>query len=136
VQKEQAEGDYQNFVCVLMRERGLSLQGAVDTLTGMIAGRVQEYARLRASLPSFGASADYHLGRYLGDIEHETYGFIRWCYESKRQSAGLEIMLILTKIDFQDTGAGTWNFTRTSSFISSRPKLSMVLLEMSAYITH
>jgi hypothetical protein len=87
VQKEQAEGDYQNFVCVLMRERGLDLQGAVDTLTSMIASRVEEYARLRASLPSFGPLVDYHLARYLADIEHETYGFIRWCYESKSRSA-------------------------------------------------
>jgi hypothetical protein len=83
-QKEQAEGDYQNFVCVLMRERGLSLQSAVDTLTNMIASRVGEYIQLRAALPSFGAEADAHLRRYLAEVEHETYGAVRWWYESKR----------------------------------------------------
>jgi hypothetical protein len=85
-QKEQAEGDLQNFVCVLMRERQLSLQGAVDTLACMITERVEEYGRLRASLPSFGVAVDCHLGRYLEDIEHEGYGAVRWCYESKRES--------------------------------------------------
>jgi hypothetical protein len=69
-----------------MRERQLSLRGAVNTLTAMIAARVEEYAQLRASLPSFGASADYHVARYLGDIEHEAYGAVSCRYESKRGS--------------------------------------------------
>jgi hypothetical protein len=85
MQKEQAEGDYQNFVCVLMRERHLDLQTTVNSLTDMIAHRVEDYKHLRASLPSFGAKVDQHLTRYLAEIEHEAYGAVRWCYESKRK---------------------------------------------------
>jgi hypothetical protein len=84
-QKEQAEGDHQNFICVLMRERCLDLQGAVNELTAMLKQRVDDYRRLKASLPSFGDDVDRELARYLAEIEHETYGAVRWWYESPRE---------------------------------------------------
>jgi hypothetical protein len=84
--KEQADGDYQNFICVLMHERGLDLQGAVYALTNMIAQRVRDYARLKASLPSFGAEVDVELAKYLAELEHETYASVRWYYESPSES--------------------------------------------------
>jgi hypothetical protein len=60
----------------------MDLQSAVDTLTEMIAQRVRDYAELKASLPSFGTEVDAELARYLAELEHETYGSVRWYYES------------------------------------------------------
>jgi hypothetical protein len=83
LQKEQANGDYQNLVCVIMRERGLELQGAVDVLTSMLADRVQDYALLKRTLPSFGSEIDRELGRYLVELEHAVHGTIRWYYDCR-----------------------------------------------------
>jgi predicted chitinase len=69
-----------------MRERGLDLQNAVNTLTDMIAERVQRYASLKTSLPSFGTTVDKEVARYLAELEHETYGSVRWYYESPSTS--------------------------------------------------
>jgi hypothetical protein len=89
-----------------MRERGLSLQSAVDTLTNMIASRVGEYIQLRAALPSFGAEVDAHLRRYLAEVEHEAYGAVRWCYESKRMCPSL-LAAFSCSCSFQGTGGRT-----------------------------
>jgi hypothetical protein len=69
-----------------MRERGMDLQLAVNTLTEMISQRVRDYATLKASLPSFEDTVDQELARYLAELEHGTYASVRWYYESPRKS--------------------------------------------------
>jgi hypothetical protein len=46
-QKEQAAGDYQNLICIIMHERQVDLQSAVNKVTTMILQRVQDYVRLK-----------------------------------------------------------------------------------------
>jgi hypothetical protein len=82
--KEQAAGDYQNFVCIIMHERGVDLQTAIGTLTSMLAGRVRDYSAAKRALPSFGQTVDGHLARYLAELEHEVQASVRWYYESQR----------------------------------------------------
>jgi hypothetical protein len=86
LQKEQADGDYQNLVCVLQYHHNLDLQGAVDMLTGMIEARVKEYADLKLHLPSFGPKIDPMLHAYHTALEHFTQGCIVWYYSSPRMS--------------------------------------------------
>jgi hypothetical protein len=83
LQKEQADGDYQNFVCIIMNERGLDLQGAINLLTSMVAERVQDYASLKQIIPSFGSEIDRELGRYLVELEYDVYGSVRWYYDCR-----------------------------------------------------
>jgi hypothetical protein len=85
-QKEQAAGDYQNLICIIMHECQVDLQSAVNKVTSMILQRVQDYVRLKRQLPSFGADVDRQLSLYLKALEHEVHGYVQWCYESPRES--------------------------------------------------
>ncbi|EIW76869.1 terpenoid synthase [Coniophora puteana RWD-64-598 SS2] len=82
--KEQADGDYQNLVFIIMEERGVGLQEGIDILTDMLSQRVDDYLALKASLPSFGPKVDYELARYLKALEHFTQGTVLWYYLSPR----------------------------------------------------
>ncbi|KAK7056370.1 hypothetical protein VNI00_002924 [Paramarasmius palmivorus] len=82
--KEQADGDYQNLVCVLQHAYDLDLQGAVDMLTDMIRDRVQDYTDLKKRLPSFGSKVDTAVRRYHEAMENFTQGCVVWYYSSPR----------------------------------------------------
>ncbi|KZV74593.1 terpenoid synthase [Peniophora sp. CONT] len=82
--KEQADGDYQNLVCIIMAERDIELQPAIDVLTDMLAIRVDEYARLKKELPSFGEQVDQQLAVYHMNLEHFVQGTVVWYYNSPR----------------------------------------------------
>lgn len=84
-QKEQADGDYQNLVCILKHAYRLTLQEAVDMLTRMIQDRVQEYVDLKRRLPSFGPKVDAALMKYHTALEHFVQGCIVWYYSSPRE---------------------------------------------------
>ncbi|KAG7089978.1 hypothetical protein E1B28_011602 [Marasmius oreades] len=97
--KEQADGDYQNFVCILQHAYQLDLQEAVDMLTEMIGTRVQDYVDLKKRLPSFGPEIDAELSRYHIGLENFTQGCVVWYYSSPRyfrelQPLGKEQVLI------------------------------------------
>nr|BBH51515.1 putative sesquiterpene synthase [Clitopilus sp.] len=82
--KEQADGDYQNLVCVLQHNHGLELQEAIDLLTKMISDRVQDYVDLKNQLPSFGPDVDPALHTYLTALEQFVQGTVVWYYSSPR----------------------------------------------------
>jgi len=89
--KEQADGDYQNLVCILMIERNINLQGAVDLLTDMLAQRVQDYVDLKATLPSWGPDVDAPLAIYLKNLEHFVQGTILWYYSVPRYFRDIDV---------------------------------------------
>ncbi|KAG5718178.1 Pentalenene synthase [Termitomyces sp. T112] len=82
--KEQADGDNQNFVCVLQHAHNLNLQEAVDLLTKMIADRVQDYVKLKERLPSFGPDIDPAVHKYVDALEQFVQGCVVWYYSSPR----------------------------------------------------
>ncbi|THU78120.1 hypothetical protein K435DRAFT_811830 [Dendrothele bispora CBS 962.96] len=49
--KEQADGDYSNLVFIVMEEKNLGLQDAIDYVITMLSDRVDEYIILVRSLP-------------------------------------------------------------------------------------
>ncbi|KAF9255786.1 terpenoid synthase [Marasmius fiardii PR-910] len=111
--KEQADGDYQNLVCVLQHAYQLDLQGAVDMLTEMIRNRVHDYVNLKKRLPSFGPEVDAELSRYHIGLENFTQGCVVWYYSSPRyfrdlQPLGKEQVLIelYPKSDIHQTDKG------------------------------
>ncbi|THU86033.1 terpenoid synthase [Dendrothele bispora CBS 962.96] len=81
--KEQADGDYQNLVFVVMEEKDLDLQDAIDHVISMLSDRVAEYQLLRKSLPSFGSNVDRELSRYLKALEHFVQGTVVWYYSPR-----------------------------------------------------
>ncbi|KAI0771415.1 isoprenoid synthase domain-containing protein [Irpex lacteus] len=94
--KEQADGDLQNLVCILMVMRRINLQEAVNVLITMITDRIDDYAQLKSGLPSFGSAIDEQLGLYLKNLEHFIQGTVRWYYSSPRVEdvSNLEIKLM------------------------------------------
>ncbi|KAL0573035.1 hypothetical protein V5O48_008928 [Marasmius crinis-equi] len=88
--KEQADDDYQNLVCVLKHAYKLNLQEAVDMLTRMIQDRVQDYVDLKQRLPSFGPKVDAALKQYHTALEHFVQGCIVWYYSSPRYFRDVE----------------------------------------------
>ncbi|KAG6812006.1 hypothetical protein H0H92_004735 [Tricholoma furcatifolium] len=82
--KEQADGDYQNLVCVLQHAHDLDLQEAVDMLTKMIENRVQDYLKLKESMPSFGPDVDPAVQKYIYALEQFVQGCVVWYYSSPR----------------------------------------------------
>ncbi|KAK0452122.1 isoprenoid synthase domain-containing protein [Desarmillaria tabescens] len=87
--KEQADGDYQNLVCVLQCANAIGLQDAINMLTNMIADRLKEYLTLKKQLPSFGPDIDAVLARYHTAMENFTQGCIVWYYSSPRYFRGI-----------------------------------------------
>ncbi|KAK0475990.1 isoprenoid synthase domain-containing protein [Armillaria luteobubalina] len=82
--KEQADGDYQNLVCVLQHAKAIGLQDAINILTNMISDRVKEYLHSKKKLPSFGPDIDPVLTQYHTAMENFTQGCIVWYYSSPR----------------------------------------------------
>ncbi|KAK7459648.1 hypothetical protein VKT23_009630 [Stygiomarasmius scandens] len=81
--KEQADGDYSNLVFVVMEEKDLGLQEAIDYVIGMLSDRAADYIALKQSLPSFGAKVDKELARYLKALEHFVQGTVVWYYSPR-----------------------------------------------------
>ncbi|KAH8918639.1 terpenoid synthase, partial [Atractiella rhizophila] len=80
--KEQADGDYQNLVVILMVQHDVDLQTAVDMLTDMVAQRVKEYELLKTQLPSWGPKVDAEVAKYNKAVEHLVQGCVVWYYHS------------------------------------------------------
>ncbi|KAF8175504.1 isoprenoid synthase domain-containing protein [Mycena galopus ATCC 62051] len=76
--KEQAQGDFENLVCVVMAEKNLGVQDSVDFVGNMLGRSIAEYAELKQKLPSFGPQVDAELTRYLTGCEFFTQGALRW----------------------------------------------------------
>lgn len=81
-QKEQAVGDGQNVIFILMAERQIELQAAIYLATSMLKERVASYPKLRAAIPSFGEANDYQLNRYLDMSASAVQGIVKWYYAS------------------------------------------------------
>lgn len=71
-----------------MLERDVDLQSAVRIVTDMLATRVDEYAKFKAQLPSFGPVIDGELARYFQALEYYVQGTVVWYYESPSESSG------------------------------------------------
>ncbi len=65
-----------------MAQRQVDLQPAVDMLTTMISEKVEEYAKLKRELPSFGQEIDAQLADYHKNLEHFVQGTVAWYYAS------------------------------------------------------
>jgi hypothetical protein len=69
--------DDSNFARVIMHERGLDLQAAIDILTTMLVGREGDYAMTKSALLSFGLTVDAHVARYLAGCTHRFDGITK-----------------------------------------------------------
>ncbi|ESK90694.1 terpenoid synthase [Moniliophthora roreri MCA 2997] len=83
--KEQADGDYQNTVFLLQHVHQTSLQEAVNQLTEMIEQRLARYLELRLSFkPQFGGNIDGMVEKFFQAYECYAQGCIVWYYVCPR----------------------------------------------------
>ncbi|KLO08665.1 terpenoid synthase [Schizopora paradoxa] len=74
-----------NYISVLMREKGLSLQGAVDHIGAQYKALLDKFLRHEAMLPSFGhPSVDSGLRRYVECMKQSIVGYNVWCFDTYR----------------------------------------------------
>lgn len=74
-----------NYISVLMREKGLSLQGAVDHIGAQYKALLDTFLRHEALLPSFGhQSVDNGLCRYVECMKQSIVGYNVWCFDTYR----------------------------------------------------
>ncbi|KAJ7164196.1 isoprenoid synthase domain-containing protein [Mycena filopes] len=85
VNVEQARGDVHNAVIVVMKQRGLSIQDALDFVGKWYQDHVQEFLAAVESLPRFHSVA-IHSGveRYISGMANWVTGNYEWSLKSRR----------------------------------------------------
>lgn len=82
--KEQAQGDYQNLVPILMQEYNLDLQSAIHKLKEMIHRRLDRYYLLKSRLGSDDRQLGSEVIKYFEGLEITNVGITKWYYQSPR----------------------------------------------------
>ncbi|KAG2114146.1 isoprenoid synthase domain-containing protein [Suillus discolor] len=84
--KEQSRGHapWENIVPVIMYERGLDLQGAMDYAGQMCKDAIQRFDSNRAMLPSWGEEVDRQVAIYIEGLQHWIAGSLRWHFDCAR----------------------------------------------------
>ncbi|KAG1776326.1 isoprenoid synthase domain-containing protein [Suillus placidus] len=84
--KEQSYGDahLENIVAVLMNERGLDLQGAMDYAGQMCKDAIQRFDSNRARLPSWEEEVDRQVAIYVEGMQNWMVGSLHWHFNSAR----------------------------------------------------
>ncbi|KAG1868648.1 isoprenoid synthase domain-containing protein [Suillus subluteus] len=84
--KEQSRGDehWENIVAVLMHDRGLDLQGAMDYAGQMCKDAIRRFESNHAILPSWGEEVDSQMAIYVKGMQNWMIGSLHWHFESAR----------------------------------------------------
>jgi len=83
--KEQADGhSANNFITVVMVERGVSLQEAFDSAGEYFETKVKEFLDWKAKIPSWGPEIDGAVSQYVFGLECWVGGYLEWSLNSRR----------------------------------------------------
>ncbi|KZP15764.1 terpenoid synthase [Athelia psychrophila] len=82
---EQSKGDTHNMIPVVMHERGLTLQSAVDFVGDLCKKSIDRFNDDRLNnLPSWGPKVDREVAVYVGGLADWIAGSLHWSFESER----------------------------------------------------
>ncbi len=82
---ERAKGlDGNNFVTVVMRQKGLGLQEAADFVACQFKERLAQFIEDRKNLRSFGKDVDADVEKYVFSISQWCIGSIIWSFKTPR----------------------------------------------------
>ncbi|KZT25783.1 terpenoid synthase [Neolentinus lepideus HHB14362 ss-1] len=81
---EQARGDTHNMIVVVMKQKRVSLQSAVDFVGAMCKQSIDRFVEDRAQLPSWGPSIDSAVARYVQGLADWIVGSLHWSFDSGR----------------------------------------------------
>ncbi|KAG2031502.1 isoprenoid synthase domain-containing protein [Suillus americanus] len=84
--KEQSRGDehWENIVAVLMHDRGLDLQGAMDCAGQMCKDAIRRFESYRPILPSWGEEVDRQVAVYVEGLQNWMIGSLHWHFDTVR----------------------------------------------------
>ncbi|KIY70696.1 terpenoid synthase [Cylindrobasidium torrendii FP15055 ss-10] len=81
---EQSKGDNHNMIPVVMAQRGLRLQEAVDFVGDLCLECVDRFEADKAALPSWGPEIDAQVETYVQGLADWMVGSLHWSFESER----------------------------------------------------
>ncbi|KAF8635373.1 hypothetical protein AX15_000378 [Amanita polypyramis BW_CC] len=81
---EQSKGDTHNMISVVMKERGLDLQSAVDFVGDMCKQSIDRFNKERAELPCWGPDVDQEVTIYVQGLADWIVGSLHWSFETER----------------------------------------------------
>ena len=82
--KERQVGDVHNLVLILQRERGYSLDAAVERIVGMHDAEVRAFVELSSRPPSWGEPLDSEVERYVDVLRCWMRANVDWSLDSER----------------------------------------------------
>ncbi|KAK7690874.1 hypothetical protein QCA50_005976 [Cerrena zonata] len=82
--KEQSVGDSHNFVAVIMKDRGLDLQAAMDLAGELCLDCIKTFEDNRKALPSWGNDIDNQVNMYIQCLQDWFIGSLNWSFECNR----------------------------------------------------
>ncbi|KIY47372.1 terpenoid synthase [Fistulina hepatica ATCC 64428] len=81
---EQSKGDTHNMIPVVMNDRGLDLQSAVDFVGELCRQCIDRFVTERTQLPSWGPEIDRDVNVYVEGLASWIVGSLHWSFESER----------------------------------------------------
>ncbi|KAF9237775.1 isoprenoid synthase domain-containing protein [Melanogaster broomeanus] len=81
---EQAQHESHNLIAVLMHEKGLDLQSAVDYVGELCKASIQRFEEGRAMLPSWGEEVDQQVAIYVEGLQDWIVGTLHWSFDTER----------------------------------------------------
>lgn len=76
--------DGNNYVTVVMREKGLGLQEAADFVAAQFKERLEQFVEDRKNIRSFGEDVDQDVQKYVFSISQWCIGSIVWSFKTPR----------------------------------------------------
>ncbi|OSD08313.1 terpenoid synthase [Trametes coccinea BRFM310] len=90
---EQSRGDTHNMIPILMKLRGLDLQGAVDFVGDLCKQTIDAFVDNQQNIPSFGPDIDRDVAMYVQGLQDWIVGSLHWSFMTERYfgKAGAEV---------------------------------------------
>ncbi|TFK33445.1 isoprenoid synthase domain-containing protein [Crucibulum laeve] len=81
---EQSRQDTHNMIPVVMRQKNLSLQEAVDFVGDYCKNSIERFETDRKSVPSWGPDVDKDVTIYIEGLQNWIVGSLHWSFDSER----------------------------------------------------
>jgi alpha-muurolene/germacrene-A/gamma-muurolene synthase len=82
--KEQARGDTHNMLVVVMNQRDLTINEAIDYVAELSEKLMNQFVETREKVPSWGEEIDKEMSIYLDGLQHWMIGILNWSFSTER----------------------------------------------------
>jgi hypothetical protein len=82
--KEQARGDTHNMLVVVMNQKDLTINEAIDYVAELCEKSMNRFVETRSKVPSWGEVIDKEVSIYLDGLQHWMSGVLDWYFVTER----------------------------------------------------